>query len=83
MILNFWIQFTIGHVKMCSPVINFSPRIADHIQVPMLYISTDYVFDGTSPPYAVDAVPNPVNLYGKTKLYGEQITLEFGKGNRC
>jgi dTDP-4-dehydrorhamnose reductase len=66
---------------MCSPVINFSLHIADYIQVPMLYISTDYVFDGTSPPYDVDAVPNPLNLYGKTKLRGEEITLAFGKGN--
>lgn len=56
-------------------------HIADSMQVPLLYISTDYVFDGKSPPYAVDAVPNPLNLYGKTKLEGEKITLEVGKGN--
>ena len=31
----------------------------------MLYISTDYVFDGTQPPYKVDATPNPLNTYGK------------------
>jgi nucleoside-diphosphate-sugar epimerase len=61
--------------KMCSPV------IADCMQVPLLYISTDYVFDGKSPPYAVDAVPSPLNLYGKTKLDGEKVTLEVGKGN--
>jgi dTDP-4-dehydrorhamnose reductase len=62
---------------------NFSLHVADCIQVPVLYISTDYVFDGKSPPYAVDAVPNPLNLYGKTKLYGEEVTLAFGKGNYC
>ncbi|PNF25856.1 hypothetical protein B7P43_G11132 [Cryptotermes secundus] len=56
-------------------------QVVDCIQVPMLYISTDYVFDGKSPPYAVDAVPNPLNLYGKTKLNGEEVTLAFGKGN--
>lgn len=56
-------------------------HIADSMQVPLLYISTDYVFDGKSPPYAVDAVPNPLNLYGKTKLEGEKVTLEVGKGN--
>jgi dTDP-4-dehydrorhamnose reductase len=56
-------------------------HIADSMQVPLLYISTDYVFDGKSPPYAVDAVPNPLNLYGKTKLDGEKVTLEVGKGN--
>lgn len=56
-------------------------HIADSMQVPLLYISTDYVFDGKSPPYAVDAMPNPLNLYGKTKLEGEKVTLEVGKGN--
>jgi len=41
----------------------------------LIYISTDYVFDGTSAPYDVDAIPNPIQLYGKTKLAGEQTTL--------
>ncbi|KAG8744711.1 hypothetical protein FRC10_009625 [Ceratobasidium sp. 414] len=41
----------------------------------LIYISTDYVFDGTSPPYAVDAKPNPLNLYGETKLAGETAIL--------
>ena len=45
----------------------------------MLYISTDYVFDGTSPPYKSTDAPNPLNKYGETKLIGEQRTLEFCK----
>ena len=40
----------------------------------LLYISTDYVFDGTSPPYTVRSQPNPLNKYGKTKLEGELKT---------
>jgi hypothetical protein len=39
------------------------------------------VFDNKSPQYAVDAVSNPLNLYGKTKLNGEEATLAAGKGN--
>ena len=39
----------------------------------MLYISTDYVFDGTSPPYKPLDEPNPLNKYGKSKLAGEQV----------
>lgn len=38
----------------------------------VVYISTDYVFDGTSPPYKVDDKPNPMNKYGVTKLDGER-----------
>ena len=36
-----------------------------------IYISTDYVFDGQTPPYAEDATPNPLNDYGRMKLAGE------------
>lgn len=39
----------------------------------VIYISTDYVFDGTSPPYRPDAAPNPLNLYGRSKLAGEEV----------
>lgn len=37
----------------------------------LIYISTDYVFDGTSPPYEVGDKPNPLQFYGQTKLAGE------------
>ncbi|KAG9028022.1 hypothetical protein FRB95_006977 [Tulasnella sp. JGI-2019a] len=46
----------------------------------LVYISTDYVFDGTSPPYEVDATPNPVNFYGKTKREGEIAILKTQNG---
>jgi len=39
----------------------------------MLYISTDYVFDGTKAPYQPQDQPNPLNYYGLTKLQGEEI----------
>lgn len=38
----------------------------------LVHISTDYVFDGTSPiAYKEDALPNPKSVYGVTKLAGE------------
>lgn len=37
-----------------------------------VYISTDYVFDGTSPPYEVTDAPHPLNFYGESKLGGEK-----------
>ncbi|WP_025602946.1 dTDP-4-dehydrorhamnose reductase family protein [Burkholderia sp. WSM2230] len=46
-----------------------------------LSISTDYVFDGTRPPYRPDAEPAPLNAYGRSKLEGEHAltgTTDFG-----
>ena len=38
----------------------------------LLHISTDFVFDGKSrSPYKIDDEPNPINVYGKSKLLGE------------
>ena len=42
----------------------------------LLHLSTDYVFDGAqSHPYVESDAPNPINVYGKTKVEGEQIVL--------
>lgn len=39
----------------------------------MIHYSTDYVFDGEKVgAYSEEDIPNPVNIYGKTKLAGEQ-----------
>lgn len=44
----------------------------------LIYISTDYVFDGKpgAAPYEAHTSPNPPNFYGETKLVGEQAVLE-------
>lgn len=41
--------------------------------VKLVYISTDYVFDGLDGPYAETANPNPINVYGKHKLAAEKM----------
>ena len=46
----------------------------------VLYISTDYVFDGKSPPYNHDAATNPLNEYGRMKRDGENAVLREDRG---
>jgi dTDP-4-dehydrorhamnose reductase len=44
---------------------------------PVVYFSTDYVFDGAkSEPYLESDTPNPLNIYGQTKLAGERVIRE-------
>jgi dTDP-4-dehydrorhamnose reductase len=47
-------------------------RAAAEAGARMVYLSSDYVFDGRSArPYRVDDTPAPLNAYGRTKLAGE------------
>ena len=46
----------------------------------LLQISTDFVFDGNkNNAYSPFDKPNPINIYGESKLIGEQETLKFKK----
>ncbi len=48
-------------------------RAARVVRSYLIYVSTDYVFDGEKGMYREDDVPNPVNYYGLTKLIGEEL----------
>ncbi len=46
--------------------------VARDLDVPLMHISTDYVFDGMKEsPYVENDLPKPINVYGNTKLAGE------------
>lgn len=47
-------------------------------QITLFYISTDYIFDGTSSdPYLESQLPNPLNIYGISKLAGEYAVSNY------
>ena len=50
--------------------------------IPMVHVSTDFVFDGRgSMPYQPNDKPGPINVYGDSKLKGEQAVLEILDSN--
>lgn len=50
---------------------------AEKVGATLIYISTDYVFDGNNGAmYTEDDQPNPKNEYGRTKYEGEKIVAE-------
>lgn len=52
---------------------------AKRINASIIHYSTDFVFDGqSSQPYTEEDKPNPINIYGKTKLAGERAVQEVG-----
>lgn len=52
---------------------------AKKIGAVMVHYSTDYVFDGTKgSPYVETDIPNPLSVYGQTKLEGEQAIAASG-----
>ncbi len=52
---------------------------AKRLNATLVHYSTDYVFDGSkSAAYNEDDIPNPLNVYGKTKLAGEQAIQAVG-----
>jgi dTDP-4-dehydrorhamnose reductase len=52
---------------------------ANKIGAPLIHYSTDYVFDGEKKaPYVETDAQNPVNVYGKTKLAGEEAIRSSG-----
>lgn len=52
--------------------------VADSLGIPFVTFSTDYVFDGeATEPYVESSLPSPLNTYGRSKLEGERLSLQY------
>lgn len=56
------------HLNATKDIGNYCQRV----EATMVFISSDYVFDGTKSSYKEEDLPNPLNLYGRLKLQAEQ-----------
>ena len=57
-------------------------EIAQNKNIKLIHISTDFVFDGfKSQPYLESDATDPLNIYGKTKLAGENAVISIMKFN--
>ncbi|HRH58124.1 MAG TPA: SDR family oxidoreductase [Chitinophagales bacterium] len=55
--------------------------LANELHAKLVFISTDYIFDGVHGPYDETAIPNPLSVYGKHKLQAEQAVIAAGEQN--
>jgi len=62
-----------GALAVNGTAVNHLAAAANEVSAPLVQISTDYIFDGTSQrPYREGDAPRPLNAYGRTKLAGER-----------
>ncbi|OJW83699.1 MAG: hypothetical protein BGO69_05215 [Bacteroidetes bacterium 46-16] len=64
-----------SYINTVQSTINLA-GVAQGCSAKLVYISTDYVFDGVDGPYREDAPVNPLNVYGRHKLEAEQTALK-------
>ena len=66
-------------MKVNGTAVGFIAEAAARIDATLVHISTDYVFDGTRvDPYKETDSTNPMSVYGKSKLLGEQSIMASG-----
>lgn len=65
-------------IKINATATKHIVKCAKILDIPMIYISTDYVFDGTKDgEYTENDETNPINIYGESKLAGEKYVHEI------
>ena len=66
--------------RINADAVGFLARACEEANSRLVQISTDAVFDGAlDRPYTENDEPNPINVYGKTKLAGEREALAYNR----
>ena len=60
--------------------VEYAVKIANELDIPILYISTAGIFDGEKDLYDDWDIPNPLGVYARSKYMGERCVVESDKG---
>lgn len=63
-----------ANIEATAHLISASKSYNSHF----IFLSTDFVFDGTAGPYSEEDVPNPLSIYARSKLEGEIMVMQSG-----
>lgn len=66
-------QCLLNNVKATGHLV----QLAKELQAHFIQISTDFIF-GENGPHAEEAIPNPLNFYGQSKLMAEELVMDSG-----
>lgn len=65
-------------IELNTVAVKTLSQVCADIEATLVHFSTDYVFDGRAgKPYTEKDMPNPLNVYGRTKLDGENFIPQF------
>lgn len=67
-------QCRLNNIDATANIVNACKNYNPHL----IYISTDFVFDGEAGPYTEEDIPNPLSIYAKSKLEAEKIIADSG-----
>jgi dTDP-4-dehydrorhamnose reductase len=68
----------VTHVTNVGGIVN-AVRVANHHGCKLVFLSSEYVFDGESGPYDETAAPKPLSVYGWQKLAAEHYIAAFAR----
>lgn len=63
----------LNNVTATGYLLEASARVGAHF----IFVSTDFIFDGSHGPLDETATPGPVNFYGQTKLEAEKLVMKY------